>query len=136
MRIYEVVYATPQQQRRAQQAQAVTQRLLSLATPPAIINAQAQPFGHLLQRKRKKPHPTIQQVTATQSPLPAIQRDKIDRLAGKFSRGEAALQRKVSDDDIVMAMRRVDAEKDSQQKMPKTAGSAVTTQSKFQPKLN
>lgn len=136
MRICEVLCATPAEQQNWKQAQVVKQSFTALATPPVVINPQAAPFGHMLRNSGQNLRPTIQQATAAQSPLPEIQKSKIDGLVGKFTRGEAALQRNVSDDDIVMAMRRVDAAKDAQQRIPKTPYSAAISTANNQPKFH
>lgn len=128
MRFYEFIQLTPAEIKASQKAQAMTQMLAAASTPPVAINKPAMAFNQVLRNRQRKPHPTIQQVTATQSPLQVIQKDKIDRLAGKISRGQAKLQQKVNDDDIIMAMRRVDAEKERQQKIPKpTVSAAIPT---------
>ena len=136
MRICEVLYATPAEQQKVQQAQVVKQGFKALATPPVVINPKAAPFGHMLRNSGQSLRPTVRQATAARYQLPAIQKGKIDRLVGRFTRGEAALQRTVSDDDIVMAMRRVDAAKDVQQRIPKTPYSAAISTANNQPKFD
>jgi hypothetical protein len=123
--MFEFVYATPRERHKSQQEQAITQNLLSISKPNYDLNQHKIPIGYLLNKDISVPNPLLPQIKEPQTSLQAIQAHKINKLAGDFSRGQVALQRNVKDDDIVMAMRRADAAKDAQQKMPKTAISAA-----------
>jgi len=125
MRVFEFVYATPRERHKSQQAQAITQNLLSISKPNTALNQQTKPFDQLLNKDIGVLNPVSPQIKELQTSLQAIQSHKINKLAGDFSRGQVALQRKVKDDDIVMAMRRADAAKDARMKMPKTAVSSA-----------